>query len=68
MKLTAIRHLIGAKDIATIQIKDSNYSFVSGFADGAVQVIEHTFVPDPDTIPIIMYKQQHQQNVCQSWR
>ena len=33
---------------------DSNYSFVSGFADGAVQVIEHTFVPDPDTIPIII--------------
>ena len=29
--------LDGAKDIATIQIKDSNYSFVSGFADGAVR-------------------------------
>ena len=46
--------LAGAKDIATIQIKDANYSFVSSFADNAIQVIQHTFVADPDTIPIII--------------
>ena len=46
--------LAGAKDITTIQIKDANYSFVSSFADNAIQVIQHTFVADPDTIPIII--------------
>ena len=57
--------LARAKDITTIQIKDSNYSFVSAFADDAVQVIKHIFVPlyTRADNPNYNYKQQLQLNV-----